>query len=469
MSKIYKISFGAVKESHKKYPAKRENTMFSPSMQSDTFEYSKHPKKTGVLKNTLAAIALSLGLSATPLTANAQQYKVITTSDWVVGKTTSDKSVYGLAKRFNMTPEKFSETFDVPLDGVKRGYVFKVPSHKVDNGETLSAIAKLYKMDVKLITQINDIDLRKDAALTPGEYIFILPNTYPGKTAAKNSSKTTKKSSVTADNANKTIYTSTGKKWTVSSLHEHVQNTALENGRPANRPLPPVNKNSRIAAEVKIYKPAGNGKLSEKTIIINTGHGYKANGDFDAGSSNAVLAQNKDGKIVETTNFIGNRGKALEEWKVNRDLGLDIAENLCKQGAKVVFISGDENLAEREIRNTKADMLISLHSNSDENDTGIQILYNIRGGLDKKDKQLADELQSCFESSSRLRGLNEQKGRSIDVLSSSKLKTLSIPAVMIETGNLQNKKDIQNLNAGYFTKALTTQIAKGIVEYFEKY
>ena len=149
-------------------------------------------------------------------------------------------------------------------------------------------------------------------------------------------------------------------------------------------------------------------------------------------------------------------------------MGLDVAEALCKQGAKVVFITGDANLAEKEIRKTKADMLISLHSNSDENDTGIQIFYNIRGGLDKKDKQLADVLQSNFESSARLRGINEQKGRSEDVLSASKLKTLSMPAVLIETGNLQNKEDIQHLNAGYFKKALVEKIENGIVEYFDK-
>lgn len=464
MSKIHKISFGAVKENRTQIPERRENAKLSSI--PDTFEYSKPTVHSGGrFKSALAALALTLGIASAPITAHSQQYKVVTTSDWVVGKTTDDRSVYGLAKRFNMTPEKFSETFDVPLSGVKRGYVFKVPSHKVDNGETLSSIAKMYKMDVKLLAQINDIDMEKDAALKPGEYIFILPNAVPSKkTSAVRHSETT----VAADNANKIIYTSAGKKWTVQSLHEHVQKTALENGRPANRPLPPVNKNSRISAEVKIYEPAGNGKLTGKTIIINTGHGYKANGEFDAGKSNAVLAENKDGKIVETTNFIGNRGKALEEWKVNKDMGLDVAEALCKQGAKVVFITGDENLAEKEIRKTKADILISLHSNSDENDTGIQIFYNIRGGLDKKDKQLADVLQSNFESSARLRGINEQKGRSEDVLSASKLKTLSMPAVLIETGNLQNKEDIQHLNAGYFKKALVEKIENGIVEYFDK-
>ncbi len=466
MSKVYKISFGAIKTKNvesKKSTERNEfiNTVSKP----DTFEKTNTSRHTGFFKSAIMAAAMTLGIAASPLNTNAQQYKVITTSDWIVGKTTSDKSVYGLAKRFNMTPEKFSETFDVPLDGVKRGYVFKVPSHKVDNGETLSSIAKMYKMDVKLLAQINDIDMEKDAALKPGEYIFILPNTKPQKKTAKKSTVST----VSADNANKIIYTSTGKKWTVQSLHEHVQNTALENGRPANRPLPAVNKNSRISAEVKIYQPAGNGKLSDKTIIINTGHGYNANGEFDAGKSNAVLAKNNSGKIVETTNFIGNRGKALEEWKINRELSIDLAEELVKQGAKVVFISGGENLAEKEIRNTKADMLISLHSNSDENDKGIQILYNIRGSLDKKDKQLADVLQSNFESNSRLRGINEQKGRSLDALSASKLKTLAIPAVMIETGNLQNEDDIHRLNAGYFKKALVQQIGKGIVEYFEKY
>lgn len=463
MLKIHNINFGA--QNNKSLNIKQSNkiTANKAITKPDTFEYSEF-KKTGFLKNAFAAIALTLGLVSTPINTSAQEYKVITTSDWIVGKTTGDKSVYGLAKRFNMTPEQFSQTFDVPLDNIKRGYTFKVPSHKVDNGETLSSIAKMYKMDAKILAQINDIDSEKEAALKPGEYIFILPNTTINKTTAK---KQTKKE-IPTTNSNDIVYTSTGKKWTIQSLHEHIQQLAIENGRPANRPLPPVNSKNRIIAEIKTYQPAGNGKLSDKKIIINTGHGYEANGNFDAGKSNAVLAENKNGKIVETTNFIGNKGKALEEWKVNRDIGLDIAEELSKQGAMIIFISGEENLAEKAIRNTKADMLLSLHSNSDIDDKGIQILYNIRGNLDEKDKKFADILQNNFESNPRLRGINQQKGRSIDILSSSKLKTLEIPAVMIETGNLQNKEDIQRLNAGYFKKALVQQITNGIIEYFEK-
>ena len=112
-------------------------------------------------------------------------------------------------------------------------------------------------------------------------------------------------------------------------------------------------------------------------------------------------------------------------------------------------------------------MLISLHSNNDT-DTGIRILYNIRNGLDKQDKELADIMQNNFESNSRLRGKNEQKGESLDILSASKLKTLDIPAVMIQTGNLRDKKDIQNLTSGFFKKALVQQIENSIFEYFDK-
>ena len=461
--KINKISFGAVKTQIAEPAGNKNKKNAKLSSYNDTFERSYTAPKSGILKNTLAAITLSLGLASAPISTNAQQYRIVTTSDWIVGKTTSDKSVYGLAKRFNMSPEKFSETFDVPLDGVKKGYVFKVPSHKVDNGETLSSIAKMYKMDVALLAQINDIDMKKDAALKPGEYIFILPN----KSLKKNGEKQPSEGNSALDYLNKRVYTTSGKKWTVQSLHEHVQTTALENGRPANRPLPLIDKNGRIIAEFNVFEPEGYGKLVNKTIIINTGHGYKANGEFDVGSSNAILAENKAGKIVETTNFTGNGGKALEEWKVNKDLGIEIAKELCKQGAKVAVISGDENLAEKAIRKTDAHMLISLHSNNDT-DTGIRILYNIRNGLDKQDKELADIMQNNFESNSRLRGKNEQKGESLDILSASKLKTLDIPAVMIQTGNLRDKKDIQNLTSGFFKKALVQQIENSIVEYFDK-
>ena len=70
---------------------------------------------------------------------------------------------------------------------------------------------------------------------------------------------------------------------------------------------------------------------------------------------------------------------------------------------------------------------------------------------------------NCF-----LGGKNEQKGESLDILSASKLKTLDIPAVMIQTGNLRDKKDIQNLTSGFFKKALVQQIENSIFEYFDK-
>lgn len=449
-----------------------------------------------VWRSTLAGILFSIGA----VSYNSGQQNLVP-SNWIIGETSADKSVYGLARRFEMSPDEFRKTFDIKDDNLKKGQTFKVPAYTAKkDGVKIADIAKLYNVSPESLAKLNSTETT--ATLKKGEMIFILPSqkTAPKdvkpteQAASKKEVKKTsaKKAQVTSDKTK--VKTDNGKTWTLSELHADAQATALRKYRPQNRPVPPV-KNGKICAEVEVIQPTAKGPLSEKTIIINTGHGYGANGVFDAGACNDIIlyestskekaeqfmktAKGKNGKLIyeykkskggniyQVIEFKGNRGNALEEWKVNKNFGLELTKKLSKKGAKIIFIAGEVNLAMKEIRRTKADMIISLHSNSAGNETGMQIIYSNRGGIDKKDKHFGEIIQKNLNEHDWFRGANKLKGQSLGVLASSANQSSPIPGILVETGNLKHPKDIANLDSGKFRELFIDKMEESVIDYFK--
>ncbi len=263
--------------------------------------------------------------------------------------------------------------------------------------------------------------------------------------------------------------------WTVSSLYSDWEKTAKKNLRPFKRPLPEIDKNGNVTAEVQFINPkkGQKGELSGYTILINPGHGGAvANGtnvNFDPGASNAVMS--KKNPNVETNVFIGNGGKALEEWIVNRRLAEKLVEKVTNAGGKVIFVQGSVYTAMDAIRKiqkeNKVDLVISLHSNSDGNKRGIYVIGNERNGIDKEDKKLAQTVYKKMNEHSWFRGITDQTEQSLGVLSSSKTETSPVPGILIETGNLKHKTDVANLNSRDFKNQMIESIFDGMKDYLK--
>ncbi len=275
----------------------------------------------------------------------------------------------------------------------------------------------------------------------------------------------------------KSIYVNGQKtNWTVNSLYDDWEKTAKRQFRYVKRPMPEIDKNGNITACVKTYAPSGKGKLSGKTIIINPGHGGAVNRkekdgtlnvNFDPGTSNAVMS--KKNPNIETTTFIGNGGKSLEEWVVNQRIAEELIKKINKEGGNVIYVQGSVYSAMKAIRNIEAknkiDLFISLHSNSSGGKRGIHVYANNRGGLDKKDSELASVIVDHLNSHSWFRGITEQKSKSLGVLSASATKTSPVPGVLIETGDLKNESDVANLNSRNFKNQMIDSILDGIEDY----
>lgn len=304
-----------------------------------------------------------------------------------------------------------------------------------------------------------------------------------------------------------TVYVSGTK---ISRTKEQIEadwaNTAERYKRPFKRPELVLDGNGNVTALVKEITPKKSGELSGFTVIVNQGHGgcsaHKGSEEstaFDPGTSNDYMEpimgangkfkRDKNGAIAlkEVNRFIGNGGKALEEWKVNENFSKDLIDLLSNNGAKVVFISGEVHNAQNAIRkyekNNKVDLLVSLHSNSgltvkakkgrggkeviDQRiaPRGFFIIPNIRGGKDAEDFELAQKIHNEFQKDNWLVGLGDVRGQSLGVLSSSSTATSPVAGVLIETGNLKNETDVANLNSSDFRKRLINATYRGIANY----
>ena len=112
-------------------------------------------------------------------------------------------------------------------------------------------------------------------------------------------------------------------------------------------------------------------------------------------------------------------------------------------------------------------MIVSLHSNSSGGKRGIHVYANKRGGLDKKDDQLAATIVDNLNEHSWFRGITEKKAKSLGVLSASAKQTSSVPGVLIETGDLKNKDDVANLNSRNFKNQMIESIFDAIEDYLK--
>ena len=254
-------------------------------------------------------------------------------------------------------------------------------------------------------------------------------------------------------NPNKIVILANGKQVKAGELQRQANAVAEENNRPVKRPLPATDKNGKITADVQIYNPTDDGKLSGKTIIVNAGHGgyNPKNGLFDPGT------------YAEDIN-----GKVIEEWYKNKNFTDKIIPELTSKGAKVIFMSGSAaNIMKAKEKYSDADLFLSIHCDSavsNRDKRGQTIIF--KNG-NQSSKRLANILENNIE---RHDWISKKDCKSAaDIRNLGVLRAASsMPSVLIETGYQSNPKDLANIDSETFRTEFAKNVTNGIVRYFNQ-
>lgn len=186
--------------------------------------------------------------------------------------------------------------------------------------------------------------------------------------------------------------------------------------------------------------------LSGKTIVIDPGHGGTDSGTI--GSKTGVY-----------------------ESKLNIQISTKLKEELEKAGVKVVMTRENKGTWEeptdvgltwnqrgRAIRNSNADLLLSIHNNYNENSRaiyGVQILYR-----HDDSKDLVAVMQSKFNQD--LGVINDEIKSEYRVLDYGQQ-----PGIIVECGFLSNREDEKRIQTAEYQDKIVSIIMDSLIEYYK--
>lgn len=195
--------------------------------------------------------------------------------------------------------------------------------------------------------------------------------------------------------------------------------------------------------------------VSNKTIILDAGHGLPDNGT------------------------VGFNGTA--EQKINLEIVLKLQSLLEQSGCTVILTRADENgiyeACNRSIRtkklsdmkkrvyignNSEADIYLSIHLNYyiESKYRGWQTFFQSENN---KSKRLAEIIQQEITNN-----LDKNNRKPKTIRDSYILKKITIPSVIVECGFLSNPSEEQNLKDKEYQSKLAWGIYIGIQKYFEE-
>jgi len=208
------------------------------------------------------------------------------------------------------------------------------------------------------------------------------------------------------------------------------------------------------AITVSAMPPAkSGGQLSDKTIVVDPGHGNPKYGKIDTGA----------------------RGGDVAEKDCNLAIANEVISALEEQGAKVIITrTGDNGLGLPErpqmAVDAGADFFISIHCNSNgtlNSATGIETYYHMNG---PSEKLLAEAIHNNV---CAITGMCDRKAHSDKQLYNTGLAVLrglegtGIPGVLIECGYVNNSSDRCKLIDHEYQVKLAKGIVAGLKEYIE--
>ena len=258
-------------------------------------------------------------------------------------------------------------------------------AYTVKKGESIASIASKYGLSVDLLKALNGNNEVKqnDKIEIPG-YIYKTVKGDNLSKIAKNAGITTeqlkslnglKSNNIDINKELLILYNNPDynipeeKKSTIIEGDSKIQ--IIENTNPKNKDrkyFKLQKENGVIVATRKVFEPNQKGALSGKTVIINAGHGYCANGSIDIGTNmneiiNKKLASKNDG--------------TPDEYQCNYDNAMRLKDELVKRGAKVIYLQGKAELIQKELEKSrnKADFFISIHVNSHDKKTQDRTIF----------------------------------------------------------------------------------------------
>lgn len=186
-------------------------------------------------------------------------------------------------------------------------------------------------------------------------------------------------------------------------------------------------------------------EASKFEILIDAGHG---------GFDNGALATFED----------------KHEAQLNLEIALKLKVELEKIGYRVSLTREDKDalsatkngdMARRKaiINNSNADMLVSIHMNSNK-DSSISgpICYFMPGSI--SGEELAKEIQNTMNDD-----LSPKKPKKIQSQNYFVLRAGNMPSVLVECGFISNKAEEKKLNNKSYQDKIAKAIAKGISNY----
>lgn len=179
------------------------------------------------------------------------------------------------------------------------------------------------------------------------------------------------------------------------------------------------------------------------TVCIDPGHGGKAIG-----------AASKDGKRLEQDDNLALALKVRQELEkrdvrvvMTRDKDVDVSlEKRCKKANKA-----------------KADLFVSLHRNSSESGSGMEVWINDKPSV--KEKKLASDILKSLVAASGLaergvkQGFRDSSGSNYYVNANTKM-----PSCLVEVGFITNDEDNKNFDANIdkYAEAIAAAICKNL-------
>lgn len=243
-----------------------------------------------------------------------------------------DETIEEIGEKYGF-PKDVLQSANGNITSVKKGEKIEIPviGYTVKKGDSWGKIASNNSVSAEQLEKLN--------GKTPKEgYRIIIPIS---KTKYEK-----KNADIPAAEINKDI-------------REKLEKSMKEVGSGREYFQPRFNSNGKLIATKHVFEPDPKikGKLSGKTIIVNAGHGLKADGTLDRGVNKKVLKLNND-----TT---------PDEFQASYDNAMWLKDEFLKMGARVIYLQGDVHLVQDELKDksNKADLFISLHINSTKNNT----------------------------------------------------------------------------------------------------
>ena len=202
------------------------------------------------------------------------------------------------------------------------------------------------------------------------------------------------------------------------------------------KPPIPVDSKGNVVADVRKFQPTKKGPLTGKTVMVNAGHGW--------GGSKVANASFKPGARYKDKN-----GKMLEEWYKARNYADNLIEELTRNGATVIYTTGDAKQVCDAKEKFKSDLLISLHCNAVDN-TKVNGLKIIHDAIDSKAsddfaKIMETQFKSQVNPNTKTITAAETARGYIGLIDESNRRR--IPALMLEMGFMSNPTDKLNIDS----------------------